>query len=227
LRASTAPPLPAHPRSAHQVPATDPDGHRLAPERHAGRAGPLRVYMQMRLARVSGVADPTQRLARTDAVTRPGEHTAMPHVGEEYPVPRALEDYVIPRHVLPVRLGHGKVREAVARFDHTAGAGCDDGIPEDEVRCRVARQDAMRAAAGGVHAHQVDAVALATPGAEPPLRPKRFHVRAHQRAAPTSHNEVGPAPEWRLELEWHARHPGTAERPGDDGRQDGNREHRR
>ena len=48
---------------AHQIPAAKTYGHRLAAQTRDGRAGPLRVDMQVRLARIAAVTDETEHVA--------------------------------------------------------------------------------------------------------------------------------------------------------------------
>jgi hypothetical protein len=155
--------------------------------------------MQVGLARVPGISDATQRLARDDRITSANRHTAHAHVAEEHPHTAAAYHYVISFHPPPVHRWRAHLRHAVDGPEDGSRTRSVYRLSEDLVRHGIARQDTTSPKAKGIEFLDVDAIALAAPRAKTRTS-ERLEMRVDQLVSTTIHYQEGAAAEREREL---------------------------
>lgn len=74
-----------HAVSPHEKTTVDPDAERLATERRARRAGPLRVDMKMRLTGVPAITDATDQIAHGHMLRDVHHQRPLLQMTQQYP----------------------------------------------------------------------------------------------------------------------------------------------
>src|SRR5207237_3182573 len=118
---------------AHQISVAETYGHRLATQGRDGRAGPLRVDMQVRLSRIAAVTDEAEHVSEFDDFADVHGDTPPLQVPEDNPHRSAFENDVIAGHVRPIGLGRRHVSRAILREHDSPVTRLPDRIAIDAV----------------------------------------------------------------------------------------------
>gem|GEM_PF-4338705 len=153
--------------ATHGKAAVEQDGQGIAAQWRVRRARVLCVDMQMRLTGVARVPHRAQPDARGDGVAHTDLDASRAQMAEQHVGLIAAQHDVVARHVLAVHLRHLHVGQTVHRQHDPASARCQNAGAVDAIGPRVCRLQTLRAQPEAIQPHEIDAIGLPAPVAEP------------------------------------------------------------
>jgi hypothetical protein len=145
---------------AHQVSATETNSQRLAAQGRTGRAGPLRVEVQVGLAGVATVTDAAEYVPGLYDLSRTYCDAPPLQMPEHNPYRIAFENHVIANHVRAIDLGRRHVSRAILRDHDLPRTRCYHRIAIDQVRLRIGRKQPLDTKTDAVDPDKVNTVTL-------------------------------------------------------------------